>query len=79
MTDISQLSREQLLAIAQVRGQAIVMNADLDEALIQKLASGEFTIADFDAFQEGKERVLAGLTTAEEKIMAGQTQSSAAN
>ena len=77
--DLSQLSREQLLAIAQVRAQAIVMNADLDEALIRKLASGEFSIADFDMFQEGKERVLSGLTTAEEKIMAGLTQSGGIN
>ena len=79
MTDLSQLSREQLLAIAQVRGQMIVMSADLDDGLIQKLASGEFEISDFEAFQDGKAAALASLATAEEKIMAGLTQSSPAN
>lgn len=77
--DFSTLTHEQLVYLVQVRGQAIAQAAQADNTLWDKLASSSIQAGDFEAFMDAKQSIMAGLATAEEKILAGHPSDIAVN
>jgi hypothetical protein len=73
---ISDLTKEQLFKLVQVRGQFVQMSSDLDNGLHQALLDGATDLNTFPTFFEKKNKLLADLATAEERIMAGASSSS---
>lgn len=72
---ISDLTKEQLFALVQVRGQAIQFDRNADAILWERLATSTIEPGDFEKFKAAKDKILADMATAEEKILAGQASS----
>lgn len=69
---ISDLTKEQLFALVQVRGQAIQFDRKADTILWERLATSTIEPGDFEKFKATKDKIIADLASVEEQIIAGQ-------
>ena len=77
--DLNTLSKEQLISLVQARGQAIQFGAEADQTLFTTAGEGRLDSSAFHKFMNAKSDILAGLATAEEKILAGNISSAKLN
>lgn len=69
--DLNTLTREQLVYLVQVRGQALEFNSNADRTFIEKLTGPDFTQADMNQYMEAKNAIALDFMAAEEQIIGG--------
>lgn len=69
--DLNELSKEQLISMVQVRGQALAMHNHADAVLLEKLEQDRLESGDLEKYITAKNEILSGLMQAEEEIMGG--------
>ncbi|SIQ23492.1 hypothetical protein SAMN05880590_102719 [Rhizobium sp. RU35A] len=74
--DLNTLSKEQLVFLVQVRGQALQMHCAADDKLIER---GELSPQRAEGFTKAKIDIMSGLMVAEEQILAGHEKPPLAN
>ena len=67
--DLNEFSKQQLLSMVQVRGQALAMHNHADAVLLEKLEHDRLESGDLEKYITAKNEILAGLMQAEEEIM----------
>lgn len=70
--DLDNLTKEQLVSMVQVRGQALEMYRHADDALMEKMAAG-LNADDLQQYNDAMNNILVGLMQAEEQIIGGAT------
>lgn len=69
--DLNDLSKEQLVHMVQVRGQALDFHHKADEVLMEKLEQDQLESGDLEKYITAKTEILSGLMLAEEQIIGG--------
>ena len=69
--DLNDLSKEQLIHLVQVRGQALGFHHQADEVLMEKLEQDGLEKGDLENYITAKNGILSGLMQAEEQIIGG--------
>jgi hypothetical protein len=72
--DLSALSKEQLIQLVQVRGQALQFGWEIDRRFTEKMTGPDFQASDFDAFVQEKQDLALKFGIVEEKIIGGTGQ-----
>ncbi|MGV8936987.1 MAG: hypothetical protein ACOH2J_07665 [Allorhizobium sp.] len=65
------LTEDQLIALVQVRGQALEFNATADRKFLARLQGPNFQGVDLEQYVQEKEEILLSLMKAEEMIIDG--------
>lgn len=73
-TDLSALTREQLIHLVQVRGQALEFSWEAEGRFIEKLAGHECNEGYIEAYKEEKTSLWMQFMRTEEEIIGGSGQ-----
>ena len=68
-TDLTKLSKKQLISLVQLRGQAIEFHSNADGLLLEKIENETIEAGDFEKFFAAKVDILASLMEAEEEVL----------
>lgn len=77
--DLNALSKEQLVAMVALRGEALMSYIEADKLLRQKIDAGKLVFEDMVRMEKTKEAALLKLGESETAIMFGASAGSAAN
>lgn len=69
--DLNGLTKEQLIHLVQVRGQALGFHHQADAVLMEKLEQDRLESGDLEKYITAKNGILSGLMQAEEQIIGG--------